>query len=124
VTVRANIERLIGGATEETVIARVGEGIVSAIGSADSYKRVLENPDQISKAVLNRGLDSGTAFEILSIDIADVDVGKNVGAELQTDQADADLALEMGEGRVLGAVDPHRQDGGTGTVGAAFYPEL
>ncbi len=93
VTVRTNIERLVGGATEETIIARVGEGIVSAIGSADSYKDVLENPDKISKAVLDRGLDSGTAFEILSIDIADVDVGKNVGAELQTDQADADLKV-------------------------------
>ncbi len=93
VTVRTNIERLVGGATEDTIIARVGEGIVSAIGSAHSYKEVLENPDKISKAVLNRGLDSGTAFEILSIDIADVDVGKNVGAELQTDQADADLKV-------------------------------
>jgi uncharacterized protein YqfA (UPF0365 family) len=93
VTVRTNIERLVGGATEDTIIARVGEGIVSAIGSADSYKGVLENPDKISKAVLNRGLDSGTAFEILSIDIADVDVGKNVGAELQTDQAGADLKV-------------------------------
>ncbi|MCB0259477.1 MAG: flotillin-like FloA family protein, partial [Calditrichaeota bacterium] len=87
VTVRANIERLVGGAVEETIIARVGEGIVSAIGSADSYKIVLENPDQISKKVLSRGLDSGTAFEILSIDIADVDVGKNIGAHLQADQA-------------------------------------
>jgi uncharacterized protein YqfA (UPF0365 family) len=93
VTVRTNIERLVGGATEETIVARVGEGIVSAIGSASTYKEVLENPDRISKAVLNKGLDSGTAFEILSIDIADVDVGKNVGAELQTDQADADLKV-------------------------------
>jgi uncharacterized protein YqfA (UPF0365 family) len=93
VTVRTNIERLVGGATEDTIIARVGEGIVSAIGSALTYKEVLENPDRISKAVLNKGLDSGTAFEILSIDIADVDVGKNVGAELQTDQADADLKV-------------------------------
>jgi len=90
VTVRTNIRQLIGGATEETVIARVGEGIVSAIGSADSHKRVLENPDRISKAVLARGLDSGTAFEILSIDIADVDVGENIGAKLQADQAEAD----------------------------------
>jgi len=93
VTVRANIERLVGGATEETIIARVGEGIVSAIGSAASHKEVLENPDAISKLVLSRGLDSGTAFEILSIDIADVDVGKNIGAQLQTDQAEADLKV-------------------------------
>ena len=87
---RANIARLIGGATEETIIARVGEGIVSTIGSADSHKAVLENPDQISKSVLSRGLDSGTAFEILSIDIADIDVGENIGAKLQEDQAQAD----------------------------------
>jgi uncharacterized protein YqfA (UPF0365 family) len=90
VTVRANINRLVGGAGEETILARVGEGIVSTIGSADSHKAVLENPDAISKTVLQKGLDSGTAFEILSIDIADVDVGKNIGAELQTDQAEAD----------------------------------
>ena len=90
VTVRANINRLVGGAGEETILARVGEGIVSSIGSSDSNKSVLENPDSISKTVLVRGLDSGTAFEILSIDIADVDVGKNIGAELQTDQAEAD----------------------------------
>ena len=90
VTVRANINRLVGGAGEETILARVGEGIVSSIGSSDSHKKVLENPDSISKTVLARGLDSGTAFEILSIDIADVDVGKNIGAELQTDQAEAD----------------------------------
>ncbi len=90
VTVRANIERLVGGATEETIIARVGEGIVTTIGSADSYKHVLENPDNISKRVLEKGLDAGTAFEILSIDIADVDVGENVGAKLQADQAEAD----------------------------------
>ena len=90
VTVRANINRLVGGAGEETILARVGEGIVSNIGSSESHKAVLENPDNISKTVLNRGLDSGTAFEILSIDIADVDVGKNIGAELQTDQAEAD----------------------------------
>ncbi|MCD5416682.1 flotillin-like protein FloA [Candidatus Bipolaricaulota bacterium] len=93
VTVRANLDRLVGGATEPTIIARVGEGIVSAIGSADSHKAVLENPDSISKLVLSRGLDSGTAFEILSIDIADVDVGKNIGAQLQTDQAEADLQV-------------------------------
>jgi uncharacterized protein YqfA (UPF0365 family) len=90
VTVRANINRLVGGAGEETILARVGEGIVSTIGSAASHKAVLENPDNISKTVLAKGLDSGTAFEILSIDIADVDVGKNIGAELQADQAEAD----------------------------------
>ncbi len=90
VTVRANIQRLIGGATEETIIARVGEGIVTTIGSADTYKDVLENPDRISKLVLQKGLDAGTAFEILSIDIADIDVGDNVGAKLQVDQAEAD----------------------------------
>ncbi|MDR1415053.1 MAG: flotillin-like protein FloA [Odoribacteraceae bacterium] len=93
VTVRANIRQLVGGAGEETVLARVGEGIVSSIGSAISHKQVLENPDSISKVVLEKGLDSGTAFEILSIDIADIDVGKNIGAELQTDQADADLKI-------------------------------
>ncbi len=93
VTVRANIDRLVGGAGEETIIARVGEGTVSSIGSADSHKTVLENPDQISRYVLERGLDSGTAFEILSIDIADVDVGRNIGAELQTDQAEADKKI-------------------------------
>ena len=90
VTVRTNIEQLVGGATDETIIARVGEGIVSAIGSSANYKIVLENPDAISKAVLNKGLDSGTAYSILSIDIADVDVGKNVGAHLDADQAEAD----------------------------------
>jgi uncharacterized protein YqfA (UPF0365 family) len=93
VTVRTNIERLVGGATEDTIIARVGEGIVSAIGSSTSYKDVLENPDRISKNVLAKGLDSGTAFEILSIDIADVDVGRNIGAILQADQAEADLKV-------------------------------
>ena len=90
VTVRANIERLVGGATEETIIARVGEGIVTTIGSADTYKAVLENPDAISRVVLEKGLDAGTAFEILSIDIADIDVGDNLGAKLQADQAEAD----------------------------------
>ncbi len=93
VTVRANINRLVGGAGEETILARVGEGIVSTIGSSPSHKAVLENPDMISKAVLNKGLDAGTAYEILSIDIADVDVGKNIGAELQTDQAEADKQI-------------------------------
>jgi uncharacterized protein YqfA (UPF0365 family) len=90
VTVRAAIKQLVGGAGEETVLARVGEGIVSSIGSADSHKAVLENPDSISKVVLEKGLDAGTAFEILSIDIADVDIGKNIGATLQMDQAEAD----------------------------------
>ncbi len=93
VTVRANVDRLVGGAGEETILARVGEGIVSTIGSAASHKAVLENPDMISKTVLAKGLDAGTAFEILSIDIADVDVGKNIGAELQTDQAEADKRI-------------------------------
>ena len=90
VTVRANIKQLVGGAGEETVLARVGEGVVSSIGSADSHKSVLENPDSISRVVLEKGLDSGTAFEILSIDIADIDIGKNIGAVLQMDQANAD----------------------------------
>jgi len=93
VTVRTNISTLIGGATDETIIARVGEGIVTTIGSAESHKKVLENPDMISKVVLKRGLDSGTAYEILSIDIADVDVGENIGAILQTKQADADKQI-------------------------------
>lgn len=93
VTVRANIERLVGGAGEETIIARVGEGIVTTVGSSQSYKNVLENPDSISRVVLEKGLDSGTAFEILSIDIADVDVARNIGARLQTDQAEADKRI-------------------------------
>jgi len=93
VTVRANIERLVGGAGEETIIARVGEGIVTTVGSSDTHKQVLENPDLISRTVLNKGLDAGTAFEILSIDIADVDVGRNVGAQLQMDQAEADRRI-------------------------------
>ncbi len=93
VTVRANIQQLVGGAGEDTILARVGEGIVTSIGSAGSHKEVLENPDKISKLVLQRGLDAGTAFEILSIDIADVDVGANIGAQLQTDQASADLKV-------------------------------
>ena len=97
VTVRANIERLVGGATEETVIARVGEGIVTTIGSAITYKSVLENPDKISKAVLAKGLDAGTAYEILSIDIADVDVGDNIGAKLQAAQAEADMRRAKAE---------------------------
>lgn len=93
VTVRANIERLVGGAGEETVVARVGEGIVTTVGSAETHKAVLENPDLISRTVLNKGLDAGTAFEILSIDIADVDVGRNIGAQLQMDQAEADRRI-------------------------------
>ena len=93
ITVRANIDRLVGGAGEETILARVGEGIVTTIGSSDTHKKVLENPDMISKTVLSKGLDSGTAFEILSIDIADVDVGKNIGAELQMAQANADKEI-------------------------------
>jgi len=93
VTVRANIRQLVGGAGEETVLARVGEGIVSAIGSAESHKEVLEFPDKISKVVLAKGLDAGTAFEILSIDIADIDIGRNIGAQLQMDQANADLKV-------------------------------
>ncbi len=93
VTVRASIQQLVGGAGEETILARVGEGIVTSIGSAKSHKEVLENPDKISKLVLSRGLDAGTAFEILSIDIADVDVGANIGAKLQIDQATADLKV-------------------------------
>jgi uncharacterized protein YqfA (UPF0365 family) len=97
VTVRANIQRLIGGATEETIIARVGEGIVTTIGSAISHKSVLENPDNISKQVLAKGLDAGTAFEILSIDIADIDVGENIGAKLQADQAEADKRRAQAE---------------------------
>ena len=97
VTVRANLERLVGGATEETIIARVGEGIVTTIGSAESHKKVLENPDSISKRVLEKGLDAGTAFEILSIDIADIDVGENIGAKLQADQAESDKIVAQAE---------------------------
>ena len=97
VTVRANLERLVGGATEETIIARVGEGIVTTIGSAETHKKVLENPDSISKRVLEKGLDSGTAFEILSIDIADIDVGENIGAKLQGAQAEADKRVAQAE---------------------------
>ncbi len=97
VTVRANINRLVGGAGEETILARVGEGIVSTIGSAESHKAVLENPNHITETVLGKGLDSGTAYEILSIDIADVDVGRNIGAELQTDQAEADKRIAQAE---------------------------
>jgi uncharacterized protein YqfA (UPF0365 family) len=93
VTVRTNLEQLIGGATEETVIARVGESIISAIGSSETHEQVLENPDRITRAVLDRGLDAHTAFEIVSIDIADIDVGQNIGARLQADQAEADTRV-------------------------------
>ena len=104
VTVRTNIKQLVGGATEETIIARVSEGIVSTIGSSESYKAVLENPDNISKVVLAKGLDSGTAFEILSIDIADVDVGENIGAKLQMAQADADKNIAQAKAEVRRAM--------------------
>jgi uncharacterized protein YqfA (UPF0365 family) len=106
VTVRADLERLVGGAGEATIVARVGEGVVSTIGSAETHKKVLENPDQISKTVLAKGLDAGTAFQILSIDIADVDVGSNIGAKLQTEQAEADkqIAQARAEGRRAMAV--------------------
>ena len=100
VTVRSHLDRFVGGATEETIIARVGEGIVTSIGSADTYKEVLENPDRISKLVLSKGLDSGTAFEILSIDIADVDIGDNIGAKLQAEQADADKRVAQAKAEV------------------------
>jgi len=100
VTVRSNLDRFVGGATEETIIARVGEGIVTSIGSSASYKDVLENPDNISKVVLQKGLDSGTAFEILSVDIADVDVGENVGAKLQAEQAEADKVVAQAKAEV------------------------
>lgn len=104
VTVRADIDRLVGGAGEETIIARVGEGIVTTVGSVETHKKVLENPDLISKNVLGKGLDSGTAFEILSIDIADVDVGRNVGAKLQTDQAEADKRIAQAKAEVRRAM--------------------
>jgi uncharacterized protein YqfA (UPF0365 family) len=112
VTVRANLDQLIGGATEETIVARVGEGIVSAIGSAETHKVVLENPDRISKAVLARKLDSQTAFEIVSIDIADIDVGDNIGARLQADQAEADtrVARAQAEGRRAMAVSQEQEN--------------
>ena len=112
VTVRANLQQLIGGATEETIVARVGEGIVSAIGSAQTHLEVLENPDRISKAVLARRLDSQTAFEIVSIDIADIDVGENIGARLQADQAEADMrvARAKAEGRRAMAVAAEQEN--------------
>ena len=109
VTVRANIKQLVGGAGEETVLARVGEGIVSSIGSAESHKLVLENPDSISKVVLNKGLDAGTAFEILSIDIADIDIGKNIGAVLQMDQAEADRRIAQAKAEERRAIAAARE---------------
>src|ERR687891_1238210 len=124
VTVRTNIDRLVGGAGEETVIARVGEGMVSTIGSAASHKAVLENPDHISKNILSRGLDAGTAYEILSIDIADVDVGQNIGAKLQIDQADADkqIAQAKAEERRAMAVAPGQEIRGRGVEAEAEVP--
>ncbi len=110
VTVRANIKRLVGGAGEDTILARVGEGIVSSIGSAESHKKVLENPDSISKLVLEKGLDSGTAFEILSIDIADMDIGKNIGAVLQIDQAEADKNIAQAKAEEKKAMAIARQN--------------
>ena len=112
ITVRANIERLVGGAGEETIVARVGEGIVTTIGSSNTHKLVLENPDRISKEVISKGLDSGTAFEILSIDIADVDVGQNIGAKLQIDQAEADknIAQARAESRRAEAVAAEQEN--------------
>ena len=116
VTVRANIDRLVGGAGEETIIARVGEGIVTTIGSAGTHKAVLENPDSISKTVLEKGLDAGTAFEILSIDIADVDVGENIGAKLQTDQAEADLKIAQAKAEERRAMAQAREQEMTALV--------
>ena len=116
VTVRANIDRLVGGAGEETIIARVGEGIVTTIGSSETHKAVLENPDRISRTVLDKGLDSGTAFEILSIDIADVDVGENIGAKLQTDQADADLKIAQAKAEERRAMAKAREQEMTAQV--------
>ena len=116
VTVRANIDRLVGGAGEETIIARVGEGIVTTIGSSSTHKGVLENPDLISRTVLEKGLDSGTAFEILSIDIADVDVGENIGAKLQTDQAEADLKIAQAKAEERRAMAKAREQEMTAQV--------
>lgn len=116
VTVRANIDRLVGGAGEETILARVGEGIVSTIGSADTHKQVLENPERISRTVLEKGLDAGTAYEILSIDIADVDVGENIGAQLQTDQAEADLKIAQAKAEERRAMAQAREQEMTARV--------
>ena len=114
VTVRANIHQLVGGAGEDTILARVGEGIVSSIGSAESHEQVLENPDSISKLVLRKGLDAGTAYEILSIDIADIDVGKNIGATLQMDQANADKNIAQAKDEGPRSGGPRRGDTGRG----------
>ena len=116
VTVRTNIERLVGGAGEETVIARVGEGIVTTVGSAETHKQVLENPDLISRTVLDKGLDAGTAYEILSIDIADVDVGRNVGAQLQMDQAEADRRIAQAKAEERRAMATALRDGKMGVL--------
>ena len=116
ITVRANINRLVGGAGEETIVARVGEGIVSAIGASETYEDVLENPDIISRTVLDRGLDSGTAFDILSIDIADVNVGKNIGAELQAEQAEADLVVAQAKAEERRAMAVARKQEMTASV--------
>ncbi|MBR2477488.1 MAG: flotillin-like protein FloA [Bacteroidales bacterium] len=116
VTVRANIKQLVGGAGEETVLARVGEGIVSSIGSAESHKSVLENPDSISKLVLSKGLDAGTAFEILSIDIADIDIGKNIGAVLQIDQANADKNIAQARAEERRAMAEAFRNGNLGVM--------
>ncbi len=116
ITVRTNINRLVGGAGEETIIARVGEGIISAIGASETYEDVLENPDIISKTVLDRGLDAGTAFEILSIDIADVNVGKNIGAELQAEQAEADLVVAQAKAEERRAMAVARKQQMTASV--------
>ena len=125
VTVRANIDRLVGGAGEETIIARVGEGIVTTVGSAQSHAQVLENPDNISQTVLLKGLDSGTAYEILSIDIADVDVGRNVGAELQRDQAEADknIAQAKAEERRAQAIALEQENRAKVVAAEAMVPE-
>ena len=116
VTVRTNIERLVGGAGEETVIARVGEGIVTTVGSAETHKQVLENPDLISRTVLDKGLDAGTAYEILSIDIADVDVGRNVGAQLQMDQAEADRRIAQAKAEERRAMATALREGKMGVL--------
>ena len=118
VTVRTNLAQLIGGATEETIIARVGEGIITSIGSAEDHLEVMENPDRISKAVLERGLDAHTAFEIVSIDIADIDVGENIGARLQADQAEADTRKAQALGRAAAGQRDRPRAGDEGRGGA------
>ena len=123
VTVRANIERLVGGAGEATIIARVGEGIVTTIGSSESHEDVLENPDSISQTVLGRGLDSGTAFEILSIDIADVDVGRNIGAKLQMDQAEADKKIAEAKAEERRAMAVAKEQEMRAEIGRASWRE-